>query len=178
MREEVKQLVPLLALLFEREDRDQHREHLEVEHEVEEVLGGALLACHLEVALLETLEIGHAVVSQKVETELHRLDFLDDKLDNLQRIALLVNLLNHVGLLHEDAVNELHKLVLKSVPLLAQLAVEHTCVVNVELLACEVVLMDLGGPIAILHLSICSACLEISRLSLLALALAKAQHLD
>lgn len=42
-----------------------------MEHKVEEVLSGALLASHLEVTLLETLEIGLAVVSQEVETKLY-----------------------------------------------------------------------------------------------------------
>lgn len=64
--EKVEQLVPLLALLFQREDRNEHWEDLEVEHEVEQVLGRSLLACHLEIALLQALKVIHAVVSQKV----------------------------------------------------------------------------------------------------------------
>ena len=90
-----------------------------MEHKIEEVLCGALLASHLEVTLLETLEIGLAVIGQEVEAKLHRLDFFHDKLDNLQRVALLVDLLDYIRLLHENAVNELHKLVLKGVPFLA-----------------------------------------------------------
>ena len=149
-----------------------------MEHKIEEVLCGALLASHLEVTLLETLEIGLAVIGQEVEAKLHRLDFFHDKLDNLQRVALLVDLLDYIRLLHENAVNELHKLVLKGVPFLAQLAVEHTRVVNVELLAREVVLMHVGSAVAIFHFGIGCACFEICRLGLLSLALAKAKYLN
>jgi len=54
-----------------------------VEHKVEEVLSRSLLPCHLEVALLEALEIRHAVVSQEIQTELDRFYFFDDQLDDL-----------------------------------------------------------------------------------------------
>ena len=78
MREEVQQLVPLLALLLEREDGDEHREHLEVEYEEEEVLRGALLAGNLEVAMLEPLKVESSELREEIEAELHRLDFFDD----------------------------------------------------------------------------------------------------
>ena len=78
MREEVQQLVPLLALLLEREDGDEHREHLEVEYEEEEVLRGALLPGNLEVAVLEPLKVKSSELRKEIQAELHRLDFFDD----------------------------------------------------------------------------------------------------
>ena len=96
---------------------------------------GALLAGDLEVALLESLEITHAVIGQEVQAELDTLYLFDDEFDYLERVSLLVYLLDNIGLLHEDRVNELHQFVLKSESFLPQLTVEHARVVNVELLA-------------------------------------------
>ena len=92
--EEVQELVPLLALLLEREDRDEHGEHFEVEHKEEEVLCGTLLACNLEVAVLKPLEVEAGETRKEVETKLHRFYFFDNQLDYLQRVTLLVNLLD------------------------------------------------------------------------------------
>lgn len=52
MREIVQELIPLLALLLQGEDGDQHGEHLQMEDEVEEILRCPLLPSDLEVALL------------------------------------------------------------------------------------------------------------------------------
>lgn len=89
-----------------------------------------------------------------------------------------MNLLDYIRLFHENAVNELHKFVLKGVPLLAQLAVEHTRVVNVELFAREIVLVHIRSAVAIFHFGIGCACFKICRLGLLSLALAKAKYLN
>ena len=69
---------------------------------------GALLAGDLEVALLKSFEITHAVLGQEVQAELDALYFFDDELDYLERVSLLMYLLDDVGLLHEDRVNKLH----------------------------------------------------------------------
>ena len=69
---------------------------------------GALLAGDLEVALLESLEITHAVIGQEVQAELDTLYFFDDEFDYLEWVSLLMYLLDNIGLLHEDRVNELH----------------------------------------------------------------------
>lgn len=71
MGEEVEEFVPLLALLFKGENRDEDGQNLQVEHEVEQVLCCALLARHLEVTLLEAFEIGNAIVCQEVKAKLH-----------------------------------------------------------------------------------------------------------
>ena len=68
---------------------------------------GALLAGDLEVALLKSFEITHAVFGQEVQAELDTLHFFDDELDYLKRVSLLMYLLDHIGLLHEDRVNKL-----------------------------------------------------------------------
>ena len=61
-----------------------------------------MLTSDPEVALLESLKVVHAVLCKEIETELDRLYFFDDKLDNLQRITLLMNLLNYLGFLNQD----------------------------------------------------------------------------
>ena len=119
--EEVQELVPLLALLLEREDRDEYGEHFEVEHKEEEVLRGTLLPSDLEVAVLEPLEVEAGEPGEEVEAELHGLDFLDDQLDYLQRVALLVDLLDDEGLLDQDGVDELDQLVLEREAFLPEL---------------------------------------------------------
>ena len=95
----VELALQLLALLLEREDRDEYGEHFEVEHKEEEVRRGTLLPSDLEVAVLEPLEVEAGEPGEEVEAELHGLDFLDDQLDYLQRVALLVDLLDDEGLL-------------------------------------------------------------------------------
>ena len=134
MREVVQELIPLLALFFEREDRDKDREHLQMEDEVEEVLSRSLLSCDLKVALLEALEIIDTVVRQEVKTELDAFHFLDDELDDLQRVALLVNLLNDFRLFNQDRVDELYQLVFESEAFLTKFTMEHSSIVNVKLL--------------------------------------------
>lgn len=110
-----------------------------MEDEVEQVLCRSLLPCDLEVALLQPLEVVDAIVGQEVQTELNAFDFFHDEFDDLKRISLLVDLFDDVGFFDEDRVNELDKLMLESEALLAQLAVEHPCVVDVELLARHVI---------------------------------------
>ena len=90
-----------------------------MEDKVEEVLGRSLLPCDSKVALLKAFEVVHAIFSEEIETELDTLYLFDDKFDDLQRVALLVDLLNDVRLLDQDRVDELHKLVLKGESLLA-----------------------------------------------------------
>ena len=70
--------------------------------EVEETLGCSLLASDLELALLKALEVIHAVLCQEVETVLDTFDFLDYKLDYLQRVALLMDLFNDRRFFDED----------------------------------------------------------------------------
>ena len=75
--------------------------------------------------------------------------------------------------------NELHKLMFKRIAFLTQLAMEHTSIIDVKLFTRGIVLfyifVDLAS-ISVGHLRITS--LLVSGLSLLALALAKAEHLD
>ena len=102
-----------------------------MEHEVEKVLCGALLACHLEMTLLKSLEIRDTVVCEEVQAELYRFNLFDDEFDDLQWVALLVNLLDDFWLLDKYRVDKLHKLMLEGIALLSQLAMEYACVVDV-----------------------------------------------
>lgn len=54
-----------------------------MEDEVEQVLSGPLLACHLEITLLQALKVVHAVVSQEVQAELDTFYFLDHEFNDL-----------------------------------------------------------------------------------------------
>lgn len=73
-----------------------------MEDEVEQVLRRPLLSRDLKVALLQPLEVIDAVVGQEVKTELNAFDLFDDKLNDLERVSLLMDLLNDLGLLNED----------------------------------------------------------------------------
>ena len=78
-----------------------------MENKVEKALCRPLLACHLKVAFLKSLEVVHAVLGQEVKTVLNAFDFFNDKLDDLQRIALLVDLLDDGWLLDKNGMDEL-----------------------------------------------------------------------
>lgn len=106
-----------------------------MEDEVEEILGRPLLSGYLEIALLQSFEIVHAVVSEEVETKLDAFDFFHDELYDLEGVSLLVNLLDNVRLFNQDRMDELDKFVFKRKAFLPELAVEHSSVVDIELLA-------------------------------------------
>ena len=110
-----------------------------MEDEVEQVLSRPLLSSDLKVALLEPFEVIDAVVSQEVKTELNALDLLNDKLNDLQRVSLLMDLLDHIWFLNQYGVDELHELVFEGKSFLTQLAMKHSRVVDVELLAAHVI---------------------------------------
>ena len=77
-----------------------------------------MLTCHLKVAFLEAFKIVHTVLGQEVETVLNTFNFFDHELDDLQRVALLMDLLDDCWLLDKDGMDELDQLVLEGVPFL------------------------------------------------------------
>ena len=98
---------------------------------VEKVLSRSLLPCDSEVALLKSFKVVHAIVSKKIQTELHAFHLLDYKLNDLKWVTLLVYLFYDVRLLDKDRVNELHELMFKGDSFLAELAVEYSSVINI-----------------------------------------------
>lgn len=147
-----------------------------MEHKEEEVLRGTLLPSDLEVAVLEPLEVKAGEPGEEVEAELHGLDFLDDQLDYLQRVALLVDLLDDEGLLDQDGVDELDQLVLEREAFLPELALEDACVVDVEgLLALEAFVSHVCVSLLVSSFLVALAGLGTAALLLY---LAEAQHLD
>lgn len=83
-----------------------------------------------------------------------------------------MDLLDDIRLFDQDRVDELHQFVLKGEPFLAQLAVEHSGVVDIQFLAALVV-----KSFFFFHGSVClrtrgSTCLQSGCLGLLPLALA------
>ena len=90
-----------------------------------------MLPRDLKVALLQSLEVIDAVVGQEVQTELNAFDLFDDKLNDLQWVSLLMNLLNNFWLFNENRVDKLDQFVLEGEPFLAQLTVEHARIVDV-----------------------------------------------
>ena len=66
VRKEVQKLVPLLALLFERENRYQNRQNFQVEYKVEEMLRCILLPSHLEVTELQSFKVTSCKLRQEV----------------------------------------------------------------------------------------------------------------
>ena len=102
-----------------------------MENEVEEMLRCILLPSHLEVAELQSLKVTPRELRQEVETELDRLHLFHHELDNLERIALLMDLLDHQGLLDQDRMDELYQFMLKRVPFLPKFALKNSRIVDV-----------------------------------------------
>ena len=84
-----------------------------MEHKVVQMLCGMLLSYNLETALLEALEVKTHISSQEIQAILNRLDFAHNKLHDLKRVPLLMNLLNDLRLFNQNRVDKGHQLVLE-----------------------------------------------------------------
>ena len=91
-----------------------------------------LLAHDLEIALLKALEVKSDIPSEEIQAILNRFDFSHYELHHFQWVSLFVNLLNNLWLFNQNRVDKGHKLVLKSLTSLKELAVEKSGVINVQ----------------------------------------------
>ena len=130
--EEIEEFIPLGTLIFQRENRDNDCEDLQVEHEVVKMLGGVLLTHNLKARLLQPLEIELDKASQEIEAVLDRLDFTHDQFDHFKWIPLLVQLLDHMRFLHQNRMDERHQFMLKCLSRFQKLTMEEPSIVNIE----------------------------------------------